>query len=163
MERRLKQAREKRKNSQGRDPSTQERNSQGKDPRTFEGNSQGGDISTLKTNSQGKDPRTFREPVERWRVQKKRKEKSVRKRRNEKEGELQKKALVEKVQRKDRKPLHGEDKRGKERKGRHEETQTTQSETSLGEIWLAVCQRCSRRIAEKDGDDGKGGSSRKFK
>ena len=45
--------------------------------------------------------------------------------------------------------------------------QTSQSETSLREIWkmalspcafgaeLALCQRCSRRIAEKDGDDGK--------
>ena len=52
---------------------------QGKDPRTFDGNSQGGDLSTPKTDSQGEDPRTFTEPVERWRVQKKRKEKKKQK------------------------------------------------------------------------------------
>ena len=68
---------------------------------------------------------------------------------------------------KDRKSLHGEDERGKERKGRPKETQTSQSETSPGEVWkmslspfavgaeLAVCQGCSGRIAEMDGDDGK--------
>ena len=49
-------------------------NRQGKDPRTFDGNNQGGDLGTPETNSQGEDPRTFEEPVERWRVQKKRKE-----------------------------------------------------------------------------------------
>ena len=71
------------------------------------------------------------------------------------------------MQRKNRKPLHGEDKRGKERKGRQKERQTSQSETSLGEIWkmalsllasgavLFVCQCCSGRTAEKDGDDGR--------
>ena len=48
-----------------------------------------------------------------------------------------------------------------------EERRTSQSETNLGEVWrvalslfafwaeLAMCQRCSRRIAEKDGDDEK--------
>ena len=72
---------------------------------------------------------------------------------------------MEKVQRKDHKSLYGEGERGKERKGRQKERQT--SETSLWEIWkmalsppasgaeLAMCQRCSRRIVEKDGDDGK--------
>ena len=77
---------------------------------------------------------------------------------NEKKGketeeqcEAQKK-LVEKVQRKDRQSLFGEDERGKERKGRPKEKQTSQSETSPGEVWkmalspfavgaeLAVCQ-----------------------
>ena len=62
----------------------EKRNSQGKDPRTPEANSQGRDPSTLERNSQGKDPRTFREPVERWRVQKRRKEKKWKK---EEEGE----------------------------------------------------------------------------
>ena len=61
----------------------EKRNSQGQDPRTFDENSQGGDLSTPKTNSQGstpktnshgEDPRTFKEPVDRWRFQKKRKE-----------------------------------------------------------------------------------------
>ena len=51
----------------------EKRNSQGKDPRIFDVNSKGGDLSTPKANSQGEDPRTFREPVERWRAQKKRK------------------------------------------------------------------------------------------
>ena len=49
---------------------------------------------------------------------------------------------------------------------RQKERQTSQNETSLGQVWkiapsrcaygteLAVCQRCSRKIAEKDGDDG---------
>ena len=40
-------------------------------PRIFEGNSQGGDLSAPETNSQREDPRTFKEPMERWRVQKK--------------------------------------------------------------------------------------------
>ena len=52
------------------------RNSQGKNPRTLEENSQGGDLSTPKTNSQGEDPRTYKEPVERWRVEKKWKDKN---------------------------------------------------------------------------------------
>ena len=51
------------------------RNSHGKEPRTFDENGQGGDLSTLITNSQGEDPRTLKESVQRWRVQKKRKEK----------------------------------------------------------------------------------------
>ena len=55
------------------------RNSQGKDPRTFDGNRQGGDLSTPTTNSQGEDTRTFKELVERWRVQKKRKDKKWKK------------------------------------------------------------------------------------
>ena len=56
-----------------------ERESQGKDPRTFDGNSQGGDSST------------FKAPVERWRVLRKRKEKKWRKK---------KKRWVEKDERK---------------------------------------------------------------
>ena len=57
----------------------EKRNSQGRDPWTFEGNSQGGDLSLLITISQGEDPRTFKEPVERWRVQTKWKEKKWKK------------------------------------------------------------------------------------
>ena len=80
------------------------------------------------------------------------------KEKEEEEGEVQKE-LEEKVQRKDRNSLSARMKQN--------ERQTSQSETSLGEIWkmalslfasgagLAKCQRCSRRIAEKDGDDGK--------
>ena len=64
-------------NSQGRDPSTLERNSQGKDPRTLREHIQGEGIGTTRMNSQGEDPRTWEEPVQRWRVQKKRKEKEV--------------------------------------------------------------------------------------
>ena len=53
--------------------------------------------------SQGEDPRTCKEPVEKWRVQRKRKEKDVEKKKNQEEkGEVQKEELVEKVQRKDR-------------------------------------------------------------
>ena len=133
-------------------------------------NSQGGDLRTLKTNSQGRDPRTLKEPLERWRPQKKAK-KEVEEEKWEKEkeetGEARKSKLVEKVQRKDRTFLHGEDQRRKERKRRPKEKQTSQGETSPGEVWkmalspfaiwaeLAVCHCCSGRIAEKDGDDGK--------
>ena len=53
----------------------EKRNSQYKDPRTFDGSSQDGDLSTPKQTAREKDPRTFKEPVVRWRVQKKRKEK----------------------------------------------------------------------------------------
>ena len=63
----------------------EKRNSQGKDPRTFDENSQGGDLRTPETNSQGEDPRTFKESVERWRVQKKRKEKQWKKKKKRKE------------------------------------------------------------------------------
>ena len=66
---------ERRKKQSKKGPQYPRRNSQGKDPRTFEENSQGGDLGPLGTNSQGRDPRTLKEPVERWRVQKKRKEK----------------------------------------------------------------------------------------
>ena len=52
--------------------------------RTFEENSQGGDLNTPETISQGKDPRTIREPVERWRVQKKRKENKWKKKKKKK-------------------------------------------------------------------------------
>ena len=52
-----------------------------------------------------------------------------------------------------------------------EERRTSQSETNLGEVWkvalspfafgaeLAMCQRCGRRTAEKDGGDGKDAGS----
>ena len=55
----------------------------------------------------------------------------------------------------------------KEKARRRRDRQTSQSETSLGEICkmahspfafgaeLALCQRCTGKIAEKDGDDGK--------
>ena len=79
----------------------------------------------------------------------------------EEECEVQKKKkLVEKVQRKDGKSLYGGDVRRKERKGRQKERQTSQSETSLGEVWkmalspfpfgteFVVCQHCSGRTRE---------------
>ena len=47
----------------------EKRNSHGKDPRTKVGT-----LVPLKKNSQGEDPRTFKEPVERCRVQEKQKE-----------------------------------------------------------------------------------------
>ena len=43
--------------------------------------------------------------------------------------------MVENVQREDCKPLHDEDERGKEGKRRQREKRTSQSETSLGEVW----------------------------
>ena len=98
----------------------------------------------------------------------KRKRKGKKKRKKKKEeGEVQKKEMVENVQREDCKPLHDEDERGKEGKRRQREKRTSQSETSLGEVWkrtlspfalgaeLAMCQHCSGRTAEKDGNDGK--------
>ena len=113
-----------------------EKNSQGTDPKTFQVNSQGRDPITQETSSQGKDPRTFREPVERWRVQKKRKEEQWEKKKKKKKKEkakYRKRSWWKKVQRKDSKPLYGDDK--KEKKGRQKKKQTSQSETSLGEIW----------------------------
>ena len=68
--------------------------------------------------------------------------------------------------------LYCEDERGKERNGRPKEKQTSQGVTDLGEVWkmalspyavgaeLAVCQFCSGRMAEKDGDDGKDAAAR---
>ena len=56
-----------------------------------------------KRNSQGKDPRTFREPSERWRVLKKRKEEKWKK-------------LVETVRREGSKLLYCEEEKGKGRK-----------------------------------------------
>ena len=44
-------------------------------PTTCKVNSQERDFGTLEINSQGEDPRTLKDPVERWRVQEKRKEK----------------------------------------------------------------------------------------
>ena len=80
--------------------------SQGKDPRTLMRTAKV-DFSTPKANSQGKDPGTFKEPVEKWRVQKKRREKQWKKKK--------KKDLVEKVQRESRMPPYGEEERRKER------------------------------------------------
>ena len=54
------------------------------------------------------------------------------------EGEARKNQLVEKVQRKDRTFLDGEDERRKERKRRPKENQTSQSETSPVEVWMAL-------------------------
>ena len=64
-----------------------------------------------------KDPRTFEEPMERWRVQEKRKEEKCKKKeeREKEEGEVQKKEMVEKAQREDHKPPYDEDERGQER------------------------------------------------
>ena len=85
----------------------------------------------------------------------------------EEKSEVQKKQWAEKVSAKDCKLPFGEEERRRGRKERQKERQTTQNETSLGEVWkialspcasgteLALCQRCSRRVAEKDGDDEK--------
>ena len=59
-----------------------------------EGNGQGGDLGTPKTNSQGEDPRTFKEPVERWRVQKKWKEKKWKKKKKEKKEKVKSEEAV---------------------------------------------------------------------
>ena len=75
---------------------------------------------------------------------------------------------MEKVQRKDRTFLHGEDERKEEKKemegqmkNRRPRKRDKPSLLAIG-AELAVCHSCSGRIAEKDGDDGKdaaGGSS----
>ena len=142
------------------------RNSQGEDPRTFDGNSQGGDLSTPKTHSQGEDPRTFTEPVERWRVQKKRKEKKWKKKKKKdkkKKVKYRRRSWWKKC--KERIASFFTAKRKEEKKERQKET--SQSETSLGDIWKMalfpcavgaesdLCKCCNRRLAEKDGDDGK--------
>ena len=69
------------------------KNSQGKDPRTFEENRQGKDPSTLERNSQGKDPRTPEAPVKKVAGSEKAKRKEVEKEDWEKEetSEAQKK------------------------------------------------------------------------
>ena len=64
---------------------TEKRNSPGKDPRTFDENNPGGDFGTLETHSHGEYPRTFKEPVQRWRVQKKRKEQKWKKKKKKKD------------------------------------------------------------------------------
>ena len=72
-------------------------NSQGKDPRTFDEHSQGGDLSTPEATGQGKDPRTFEEPVERWRVQKMRKERHWKKKKKKKKKRRKKEEEEEKT------------------------------------------------------------------
>ena len=128
------------------------KNSQGKDPKTFQGNSQGWDPVSQKETAREGPENLLENQVKGGEFKKSERKRSGRKRRKkEKEGEVQKKELVENVQRKDRKPLYGEDERGKERQGRQKERQTSESETSLGEIWKMAL----RKIAEKEGDDGK--------
>ena len=88
----------------------------------------------------------------------------------EKEGEVQKKNLVEQWQRKDSKSLHGGDERRKKQKKEKEgrkRDRRPRTRHVLGKSgrWLfllfafgaelVVCQRCNGRTAEKDGDDGK--------
>ena len=53
----------------------EKRNSQGKDPRTLNENSQGGVSSTLKLTARERTQEPLKKPVEKWRVQKKRKKK----------------------------------------------------------------------------------------
>ena len=89
-------------------------------------NSQGGDLSTLEANSHGQDPRTFRDPVERWRVQEKQKEGREVEEKEEKKVKKKKvkyrgKSLWKKVQRKDCKLLFGREERRKCRQKRQEE------------------------------------------
>ena len=115
------------------------------------------------------NPRTIKEPVERWSSKKSTGKEAEEK---EEEGEVQKKKLVEEVQRKDGTSPCGREERRGERKGRPKDGQASKSETSLGKVWkmalslnavgaeLVVCQRCSGRIAEKNGDDGKNAAAR---
>ena len=79
------------------------------------------------------------------------------------------------MRRKDSKFNHRKEERRRKRKDRQKEGHTHQNETSFGEVWkialspgdcgteLAWCQCCSRRIAEKDGDNGKVAAAASFK
>ena len=93
----------------------------------------------LKQTVSEKDPRTLKEPMERWRAQKKAKGKEVEEKEekeNEEKGEAQKKKLVEKVQRKDRKFLDGEDQDRKRKKRKAKsKTDVQKRETSPWEVW----------------------------
>ena len=97
----------------------EEGNSQGKDPRTFQENSQGGDLSTPKTNSQLKH--TARERTQEPSKNQlkggdfRRSGSKRRRKRTRRKNEIQKKDLVEKVQRKDCKFSYSEEER-RERK-----------------------------------------------
>ena len=111
----------------------------------------------------------MKEPVERRRVQKKRKEKKWKKKRKKKKKKVKhrRSRWWKKGERKYGESLYNREERRKERKGRPKEKQTSQSETSLGKVWkvalslltvgaeLVVCQCCSGRIEEKDGDHGR--------
>ena len=85
----------------------------------------------------------------------------------EEEEEQKKMMMVERVQREDRKLLYArikEEKKGKEGRKRNGRPRARQVLGKSGR-WLfllpasgaelALCQRCSRRIAEQAGDDGK--------
>ena len=102
-----------------------------------------------KRNSQGRDPKTLeRNSQERTREPLKKKKKNVKK----KKVMYIRRSLWQKMQRKDRKFLHGREERRRGGKERQEERHTSQSETSLGEVWkmalspsaggaeLVVCQ-----------------------
>ena len=124
-------------NSQGRDPSSQERTSQGEDPRTLEEYSEGGNVSTRQINGQRKNPRTFEAPVKRWRVPKKTERKEAEKEEEEEkeESEAQKKPLVDKAQRTICKSTCvGKERRRCEGK-RLKVEQDSQGETTFGKIW----------------------------
>ena len=81
------------------------------------------------------------------------------KKKGKEKGEIQKKKLVEKCKEKIVSLFTERMKEEKKRKGRQKERQTPRWKMALSPFAfgaeLAVCQRCSGRTAEKDGDDGK--------
>ena len=133
----------------------------GKDPRTFE------------ENSQGEDPSTFggrNHQAKRWRVQEQRKEEKWKKKKKEEqeeeeEGEAQEKKMVEKCKESIASLFAlrpKEDVKGKERKKEARRPKVRQTLGKTGTCpspfdsgaQLAMCQRCTRRTAEKEGGDG---------
>ena len=86
-------------NSQGRDTSTQERNSQGEDPRTLDESSKCGNVSSRQIHSQGETRERLKHQFKRWRGEKKRKEKKWKRKKKKRKSEAQKKPLVSTAQR----------------------------------------------------------------
>ena len=85
-------------------------------------------------NSLEEDPRTFKEPVERWRVQRKRKEKKWKKKDKKKKVKYRRSSLWNKAKERIASFLVANLKEGeKEKKGRKSE-KTHQDETSLGQV-----------------------------
>ena len=97
--------------------------------------------------------------LKRWQVQRKRKEKQWKKKKKKKKKKYRRRGWWKKFSKGSQVPFRRGGKR--KRKEGQRERQTSQSGTSLREIWkmalspcasgaeLALCQRCSRRIEEK--------------
>ena len=125
----------------------------------------------LKQTARERTQERFKEPVERWRVQKKRKEKTWKTKKKDKKtkSEAQKEELVEQTQRKDCKLSYCEEERRREgtKNGRNSDERPRTGHV-LGKsgrlLFLLVLLVQNRlcvnaadegRIAEKDGDNGK--------